>query len=147
MCACRRHLSLELSLGIVFFTNIVLSLAALTYIVSGINTDIFTWAKDYLAALKDDDSAVNTKASTHIHFNSCLSPHATAMLRFCMYCSLLSPCVCAMLCFLALCLASSNAVCHFAWSLQCTFINSLPSVFTQCCNAAHSLFIRVRQQK
>lgn len=67
MCARRRHLSLELSLGIVFFTNIVLSLAALTYIVSGINTDIFTWAKDYLAALKDDDSAVNTKACTHTH--------------------------------------------------------------------------------
>ena len=58
-------MSLELSLGIVFFTNIVLSLAALTYIVSGINTDIFTWAKDYLATLKDDDSAVNTKACTH----------------------------------------------------------------------------------
>ena len=58
---CRQHLSLELSLGIVFFTNIVLSLAALIYIVTGINTDIFVWAKDYLAALKEDDSAVNTK--------------------------------------------------------------------------------------
>ncbi|KAL0023910.1 hypothetical protein WJX79_010088 [Trebouxia sp. C0005] len=57
----RQHLSLELSLGIVFFTNIVLSLAALIYIVTGINTDIFVWAKDYLAALKEDDSAVNTK--------------------------------------------------------------------------------------
>ncbi|KAA6429051.1 MAG: hypothetical protein FRX49_01161 [Trebouxia sp. A1-2] len=56
-----QHLSLELSLGIVFFTNIVLSLAALIYIVTGINTDIFVWAKDYLAALKEDDSAVNTK--------------------------------------------------------------------------------------
>jgi len=39
----------------------VLSLAALIYIVTGINTDIFVWAKDYLAALKEDDSAVNTK--------------------------------------------------------------------------------------
>ena len=57
----RQHLSLELSLGIVFFTNIVLSLAALVYTVTGINTDIFVWAKDYLAALKEDDSAVNTK--------------------------------------------------------------------------------------
>ncbi|DBA96950.1 hypothetical protein WJX77_001292 [Trebouxia sp. C0004] len=57
----RQHLSLELSLGIVFFTNIVLSLAALIYIATGINTDIFVWAKDYLAALKEDDSAVNTK--------------------------------------------------------------------------------------
>lgn len=60
---CRRHLSLELSLGIVFFTNIVLSLAALIYIVTGINTDLFVWLKDYIISLKDDDSAVNAKVS------------------------------------------------------------------------------------
>ncbi|KAL3142179.1 hypothetical protein ABBQ38_002532 [Trebouxia sp. C0009 RCD-2024] len=57
----RRGLSLELSLGIVFFTNIVLSLAALIYIVTGINTDLFLWAKDYIVSLKDEDSAVNAK--------------------------------------------------------------------------------------
>lgn len=61
---CRRGLSLELSLGIVFFTNIVLSLAALIYIVTGINTDLFIWAKDYIVSLKDEDSAVNAKVST-----------------------------------------------------------------------------------
>lgn len=60
---CRRGLSLELSLGIVFFTNIVLSLAALIYIVTGINTDLFLWAKDYIVSLKDEDSAVNAKVS------------------------------------------------------------------------------------
>lgn len=41
----------------------MLSLAALIYIVTGINTDIFVWARDYLAALKEDDSAVNTKVT------------------------------------------------------------------------------------
>ena len=56
---CRQHLTLELSLGIVFFFNIVLSLAALIYIVTGINTDIFVWLKDYIVSLKDDDSAVS----------------------------------------------------------------------------------------
>ena len=63
MCLCRQRLSLELSLGIVFFFNIVLSLAALIYIVTGINTDIFIWVKDYLVSLKDDDSAVSQKVS------------------------------------------------------------------------------------
>ena len=54
---------MELSLGIVFFTNIVLSLGALIYIVTGINTDLFIWAKDYIVSLKDEDSAVNAKVS------------------------------------------------------------------------------------
>ena len=63
---CRRHLSLELSLAIVFFTNIVLSLSALVYIVTGINTDLFVWVKDYIISLKDDDSAVNAKVSLHL---------------------------------------------------------------------------------
>ena len=57
----RRGLSLELSLAIVFFTNIVLSLGALIYIVTGINTDLFLWARDYIISLKDEDSAVNAK--------------------------------------------------------------------------------------
>lgn len=48
-------------MAIVFFTNIVLSLAALIYIVTGINTDLFVWVKDYVVSLKDDDSAVNAK--------------------------------------------------------------------------------------
>ena len=67
MCLYRQRLSLELSLGIVFFFNIVLSLAALVYIVTGINTDIFIWVKDYLVSLKDDDSAVAQKVSTCLH--------------------------------------------------------------------------------
>ena len=57
----RQGLSLELSLAIVFFTNIVLSLGALIYIVTGINTDLFLWARDYIISLKDEDSAVNAK--------------------------------------------------------------------------------------
>ena len=56
----RSQLSLELSLGIVFFVNMVLSAAILIYIATGVNTDIFVWVKDYLASLKDDDSAVNS---------------------------------------------------------------------------------------
>lgn len=64
---------MELSLAIVFFTNIVLSLAALVYIVTGINTDIFTWAKEYMVSLKDDDSAVNTKVCLVFFFTFLLS--------------------------------------------------------------------------
>ena len=64
---------MELSLAIVFFTNIVLSLAALVYIVTGINTDIFTWAKEYMVSLKDDDSAVNTKVCRVVFFTFLLS--------------------------------------------------------------------------
>ena len=41
----------------------MLSLAALIYIVTGINTDLFVWVKDYVVSLKDDDSAVNAKVS------------------------------------------------------------------------------------
>lgn len=58
---------MELSLAIVFFTNIVLSLGALIYIVTGINTDLFTWARDYIISLKDEDSAVNAKVRLLAH--------------------------------------------------------------------------------
>ena len=69
----RRGLSLELSLAIVFFTNVVLSLGALIYIVTGINTDLFLWARDYLISLKDEDSAVNAKVSSpRMSASSCL---------------------------------------------------------------------------
>ena len=52
---------MELSLGIVFFVNMVLAVAILIYIATGVNTDIFIWIKDYAQSLKDDDSAVNSK--------------------------------------------------------------------------------------
>lgn len=58
-------------MGIVFFTNIVLSLGALIYIVTGINTDLFLWVRDYIVSLKEDDSAVNAKV--------CLLPHSVAL--------------------------------------------------------------------
>ena len=64
---CRSQLSLELSLGIVFFVNIVLAAAMLIYIATGVNTDIFVWVKDYVASLKEDDSAVNSTVGWSMH--------------------------------------------------------------------------------
>ena len=58
---------MELSLAIVFFTNMVLSVGALIYIVTGINTDLFLWVRDYIISLKDEDSAVNAKVRLLAH--------------------------------------------------------------------------------
>ena len=53
---CRQHLSLELSLGIAFFVDLILMAAALAFIASGVNIDIFTWGKEAFASLKSDDN-------------------------------------------------------------------------------------------
>ena len=53
---CRQHLSLELSLGIALLVDLILMAAALAFIASGVNTDIFTWGKEAFASLKSDDS-------------------------------------------------------------------------------------------
>eukprot|EP00891_Asterochloris_glomerata_P005644 jgi/Astpho2/5644/fgenesh1_pg.00079_%23_78_t len=58
-----QHLSLELSLGIAFFVDLILMAAALAFIASGVNTDIFTWGKEAYASLKSDDNEKGKESS------------------------------------------------------------------------------------